>query len=641
MSKGRLCIKGWLIGEFVGHPDRLKYPLIKEGDRFVRASWDKALNLVATRFKELGNSYGPDSLGVLTSAKGTNEENYLLMKLARAALKTNNVDHAARLCHAPTVAGLSFAFGSGAMTNSIKSLARSDVIMIIGSNTTEQHPLIGSYIMEAKASGAKIIVADPRRTPLAAQADIHLIPKLGTDIAWINALLNVIIQEGLLDQEFIDTRTEGFESVRLAVADYTLEVAEKISGIPADDLKKAAIVYGSADRASIVYAMGITQHIVGTDNVQALANLVLATGNIGREGTGLCPLRGHQNVQGACDMGALPNVLTGYQYVADKANREKFEKAWGTNLPAGPGLTALEMMGAALESKLKGLLIVGVNPMMSFPDRARIKKALEALDFVVVSDIFPTETTEYADVILPAASFAEKDGTFTSTERRVQRIRRIVDPPGESRAEWQWVSDLQRRMGLPANYSSAAEIMEEIAALTPIYGGVGFDRLGIGGLQWPCPSRDHPGTENLHSERFPIGRARFRPVQHLPPSETPDEEYPLLMTTGRSLYHFHTGTMTRRTSLLEREVPAPFVEINPDDAAKKGIRNGQMVMVDTRRGSITLKAMATPDVPIGNIFVPFHFREAPANDLTTQSLDPKSKIPELKVSASRIRRLEA
>jgi predicted molibdopterin-dependent oxidoreductase YjgC len=340
-------------------------------------------------------------------------------------------------------------------------------------------------------------------------------------------------------------------------------------------------------------------------------------------------------------MGALPNVLTGYQYVADKANREKFEKAWGTNLPAGPGLTALEMMGAALESKLKGLLIVGVNPMMSFPDRAKIKKALEALDFVVVSDIFPTETTEYADVILPAASFAEKDGTFTSTERRVQRIRRIVDPPGESRAEWQWVSDLQRRMGLPANYSSAAEIMEEIAALTPIYGGVGFDRLGIGGLQWPCPSRDHPGTENLHSERFPIGRARFRPVQHLPPSETPDEEYPLLMTTGRSLYHFHTGTMTRRTSLLEREVPAPFVEINPDDAAKKGIRNGQMVMVDTRRGSITLKAMVTPDVPIGNIFVPFHFREAPANDLTTQSLDPKSKIPELKVSASRIRRLEA
>jgi formate dehydrogenase alpha subunit len=640
MSKGRLCIKGWLIGEFVGHPDRLKFPLIREGDRFIRASWDKALDLVATMFKELSDSYGPDCLGVLSSAKGSNEENYLLMKLARAALKTNNIDHAARLCHAPTVAGLSFAFGSGAMTNSINSLAKSNVILIVGSNTTEQHPLIGSYIMEAKASGAKIIVVDPRRTPLAAQADIHLSPKLGTDIAWINAFLNVIVQEGLLDQEFINARTEGFESVRQLVADYTPEIAEKISGIPAEDIKKAAIVYGSADRASIVYAMGITQHIVGTDNVQALANLVLATGNIGREGTGLCPLRGHQNVQGACDMGALPNVFTGYQYVADKANREKFENAWGTTLPETPGLTALEMMNAALEGKLKGLLIVGVNPVMSFPDISKIKKALEALDFLVVSDIFPTETTEYSDVILPAASFAEKDGTFTSTERRVQRIRRVVDPPGEAKAEWQWIGDLQSRMGVPANYSSAAEIMEEIAAITPIYGGISFDRLGIEGLQWPCPSKDHPGTKNMHSEKFPIGRARFRPVQHLPPSETPDEEYPLLLTTGRSLYHFHTGTMTRRTSLLEREVPAPFVQINPDDAGKKGIRNSQMVVVETRRGSIKLGAQVTSDVPLGHIFVPFHFSEAPANELTIQSLDPKSKIPELKVSAARIRRSE-
>jgi predicted molibdopterin-dependent oxidoreductase YjgC len=339
-------------------------------------------------------------------------------------------------------------------------------------------------------------------------------------------------------------------------------------------------------------------------------------------------------------MGALPTVFTGYQAVADEAIRKKFEKAWKTELTDRPGLTALEMMNAAEEGRIKGLLMVGLNPMMSFPDRSRIKNALETLEFLAVSDIFPTETTEYADVILPAASFAEKDGTFTSTERRVQRIRRAVDPPGEAWAEWQWITDLLSRMGVSANYTSAAEVMEEIAALTPIYGGVHYDRLGLGGLQWPCPSKDHPGTAILHCEKFPIGRARFRPVLHLPPYEIPDEDYPLLLTTGRSLYHFHTGTMTRRTSLLEREVPAPFVEINPDDAGKIKVRNAQMVTVETRRGGISLEARVTPDVPAGHIFVPFHFREAPANVLTVQSLDPKSKIPELKVLAARIKRYE-
>jgi formate dehydrogenase alpha subunit len=637
LSRGRLCIKGWLAGDFVGHPDRLKHLLIRQGERLVRASWDEALSLTTASLWMLREEFGPDAVGVLTSAKGTNEENYLLMKLARAGLRTNNVDHVARLCHAPTVAGLGYAFGSGAMTNSIKDLAIADAILVVGSNTTEQHPLVAAYILEARKKGAKLIVADPRKTQLADLADIRLSPRPGTDIAWINSMLNVIIQAGLEDREFISARTEGFEDVRRSVEGYTPERAEEISGIPAEDLRRAARTYGSAERAAIVYAMGITQHVTGTDNVQALANLALATGNIGREGTGIYPLRGHQNVQGACDMGALPDVYSGYQKVA--LMRSKFEEAWSTELPENTGKTALEMLASAEEGHLKGLLIVGENPVMSFPDRSRVKKALESLDFLAVMDIFPTETTELADVVLPAASFAEKDGTFTSTERRIQRVRQAADPPGEARPEWKVVCEMLRRLKVPADYVSPAEVMDEIASLTPIYGGVSYDRLGQKGLQWPCPSRDHPGTEVLHSEKFPIGLARLRPVDHLNPSEAPNEDYPFLLTTGRSLYHFHTGTMTRRTSLLEREMPLPFVEVSAKDAADLKIRTGQIVVVESRRGRVSLEAKVTPDIPEGMLFMPFHFHEAPANMLTSQALDPASRIPELKVSAVRIRRI--
>ncbi len=636
MSSGRLCIKGWLAGEFVGHPDRLKHPLIRKGDRLSRASWVEALSLMVASLKAIADKFGPDSLGILTSAKGTNEENYLLMKLARAGFKTNNVDHVARLCHAPTVAGLSFAFGSGAMTNPISSLAQATAILVVGSNTTEQHPLVASYILEARSKGARLLVADPRKTQLADLADLRLAPRPGTDIAWINALLNVIIGENLIDQEFIDARTEGFGAVRQTVSDCTPKAAEKISGIPAKDLEEAARIFGSAERGAVVYAMGITQHTTGTDNVQALANLVLATGNIGREGTGLYPLRGHQNVQGACDMGALPDLYCGYQKVAEA--RQKFEQAWKTKLPDKSGLTALEMLAAAEDGRMKGLFIVGENPVMSYPDISRVKKALGALEFLAVCDIFPTETSELADVVLPGASFAEKDGTFTSTERRIQRIRRAVSTPGQARAEWEILSHILRRLDVPADYASAAEIMEEIASLTPQYGGVRYNRLGAHGLQWPCPTLDHPGTGVLHAEKFSIGRAKFRAVEHREPAETADNEYPLILTTGRSLYHFHTGTMTRRTSLLEREVPLPAVEINLEDARSLGIRNGQPVIVETRRGSIRLEAKVTENVSKGSIFVPFHFCEAPANLLTAQVLDPKSKIPEFKVSAAKIRR---
>lgn len=640
LSKGRLCIKGWLAGEFVGHPDRLQSPSIRRGDTVTKASWNEALDLIATRLKKLLGEFGSDSLGVLTSAKGTNEENYLLMKLARVALKTNNVDHVARLCHAPTVAGLSYAFGSGATTNPISSLAEADVILVVGSNTTEQHPLVASYIFEAKSKGAKIIAADPRRTQIADIADIWIAPRPGTDIAWINAILNIIIQDGLIDDEFIARRTTGFDEVRKAVSKYTPEVAEQISGVAAEKLREAAGIYGNAKHAAVIYAMGITQHTTGTDNVQALANLVLATGNIGREGTGLYPLRGHQNVQGACDMGALPDLYSGYQKVSVPDVRKKFEAAWSTELPDKPGLTALEMMDAAVDGKLKGLLIIGENPVMSYPDSDRIRTALKKLDFLAVIDIFPTETTELADVVLPAASFAEKDGTFTSTERRIQRVRKAVEPVGDSKAEWEIISQLLSRFSIKADYKSPADIMDEIASVSPNYGGVHYDRLGINGLQWPCLDRTHPGTGILHAEKFPIGLGRFRAVEHIDPKELPDDEYPFILTTGRSQYHFHTGTMTRRTSLLDREIPLPAVEINPHDAESLGIRNGQRVVVESRRGHIYMDAKVTGNVPEKTIFVPFHFNEAPANALTIQALDPSSKIPEFKVAAARIRRAD-
>lgn len=657
MSRGSLCIKGWLAGDFVSHPDRLTYPLVRRGDRMVRASWDQALSLSAERLESIKKEFGPGALGVLTSAKGTNEENFMLMKLGRATLGTNNVDHVARLCHAPTVAGLGFALGSGAMTGSISNLERSDAILVVGSNTTEQHPLVASYILRARSNGARLIVVDPRKTRLAEMADLWLSPRPGTDVIWINSLLNAIVEQDLADLQFIEERTEGFKETMVAAKAITASQAEEISGISAADLAKAASIYAGADRAAIVYAMGVTQHAQGTDIVQALANLALVTGNMGREGTGIYPLRGHQNVQGACDMGALPNVFSGYQPVSNPDARAKFETAWKATLPRDPGLTALEMLWAAESGTLKGLIIVGENPVLSYPDTSRVVRALQNLEFLLVCDIFPTRTTALADVVLPAACFAEKDGTFTSTERRVQRVRKAVDPPGEARAEWEWTVELIDRLAgkhdldadcdcnsecktvCNSGYSSPEEIMEKIASLTPSYGGISFDRLGAEGLQWPCPSKDHPGTSILHVGSFPLGRARFRPVRYSEPPETPDRDYPLLLNTGRSLYHFHTGTMTRRSSLLDREVPLPFVQINLEDAKQMGIREGMKVKVATRRGSISAEARLVDRIPRGHLFLPIHFSEAPANLLTAQSLDPLSKIAELKVSAARLEKV--
>ncbi len=635
VNHGTLCVKGWNCHEFVQHPDRLTTPLIKEGKTtWRRASWDEALGKTASRLTEIKQKYGPDAIGVLGSAKCTNEENFVLMKFARAAVGTNNVDHCARLCHSSTVGGLAAAFGSGAMTNSIDEIRDARVIMVVGSNTTEQHPMIGMHMLEAKDRGATIIVADPRRTQIAKFSHLHLRHKSGTDVALLNAMMNVIITEGLVDVSFIRQRTENFDDFEKRVLTYTPEVAERITSVPADDIRKAARLYASEKRSMLFYSMGITQHITGVDNVRSCANLVMLTAHIGQPMTGLNPLRGQNNVQGACDVGALPDVFSGYQKVADPVARKKFELAWSRPLPDTRGLTLTEMVDAIHEGKIKALYIMGENPVISDPDSTHVREAFAKLEFLAIQDIFLSDTAEYAHVVLPAATFAEKDGTYTNTERRVQKIRKAVQPAGESRPDYEIICSLSRLMGYPMDYRASHEIMEEIAILTPSYGGILHHRLDANfGLQWPCLGMDHPGTTYLHRKKFTRGMGAFIPVEFIPPSEPTDSSYPFILTTGRSYFHYHTGTMCRRTITLEREEPECMVEINPADAVRLEVRQNDPVRVSSRRGSIEVKARVTETVPEGIVFIPFHFREAAANLLTINAVDPNAKIPEFKVCA--------
>ena len=538
------------------------------------------------------------------------------------------------------MAGLAATFGSGAMTNSIPDLAEADCFLVTGSNTTEQHPIIGTLILRAKERGAKLIVVDPRRIQLAEMADIYLRPRPGTNVAWLNGLMHVILKEGLEDKSFIAERTENFQALKEVVERYHPARVEAITGIPIPDLIAAARMFGQAERAAIVYCMGITQHTSGTANVMSCANLALLTGNVGKPGTGVNPLRGQNNVQGACDMGGLPNVYTGYQPVTSPEARAKFAAAWGVKtLPDQVGLTVTEMTGGALEGRVRALYVVGENPMVSDPDINHVRAGLQALDFMVVQDIFMTPTAELAHVVLPATSYAEKDGTFTATDRRIQRIRAAIPPVGQSKPDWQIICELAQRMGAPGrwDYAHPSEIMAEIASLTPSYAGVSYARLElVGGLQWPCPSPDHPGTPILHTTRFTRGLGLFQPQEYTPPAEEPDEEYPFILTTGRTMFQYHTGTMTRRSEKLAQEVPLSYLEVNPADAQTMGVRHGQMVHVRSRRGELDTQAFVTPRVPPGVVFMPFHFAEAAANVLTNRALDPLCKIPEFKVCAVRV-----
>jgi formate dehydrogenase alpha subunit len=533
------------------------------------------------------------------------------------------------------VAGLAQAFGSGAMTNSIADFAKADLLFVIGSNTTECHPMIGRVIRQGvKFRGTKLMVADARAIDLAKIADLHLRHKPGTDVALLNAMMHVIIAENLHDHDFIRERTEGFEQFAETVGSYPPERAETITGVSRSDIVKAARLFAGAERASVLYGMGITQHTTGTDNVKSLANLIMLTGNVGREGTGLSPLRGQNNVQGACDVGALPNVLPGYQAVSDPAKREPVRAEWGVGtLPEKPGLTMGEMIQGALEGRVKAMYIMGENPIMSDPDMLHTSKSLMNLQFLVVQDIFPTETVVMADVVFPAAAFAEKEGTFTNTERRVQRVRKAVEPPGEAKPDWEIITLLALKMGGRFLYKGPEAIMKEIASVTPIYGGIHYGRLEKYGLQWPCPDRNHPGTARLHQGTFIRGLGKFHGVEYRPPAESVSPAYPLILTTGRVLEHYHAGSMSRRSEVLNELCPSGAVEIHPEDASKLCVVEGDMIALASVRGKIEAPVHVTDRTAPGLAFMAFHWKESPVNVVTNPALDPSAKIPEFKVAA--------
>ena len=539
------------------------------------------------------------------------------------------------------MAGLATVFGSGAMSNSITEIENNDALFVIGSNTTESHPIIGLRMKRAVKKGAKLIVADPRKIPLVKFATLWLRHRPGTDVALLNSIMHVILAEELEDKKFIEARTEGFDEFRKEIAGYTPEEGERITGVPAADIVKSARMYAEAESAGIYYTMGITQHSTGTNNVWSVANLALLTGNLGREHCGVNPLRGQNNVQGSSDMACAPAVLPGYQKVTDEAVRKKFEKVWLRSVPSEPGLTATEMTDAMIDGNVKALYIMGENPVISDPHMAHSLKALKSLDFLVVQDIFLTETARLADVVLPAASFAEKDGTFTNTERRVQRVRKAIAPPGDALDDLSIICRLAGRMGYGMCTTTPEEIFLEAAALWPGLAGMTYQRLKDGGLQWPCPSPDHPGTRYLFRGKFPRGKAAFSPVPYTPSKELPDEEYPLVLTTGRILFQYHTGTMTRRSTPLEAWAREPFIEVNPEDAARLGVADSDMLTVSSRRGSLNVKAKVTERVASGVVFMPFHYHEAAANVLTNDALDPVCKIPEAKVCAVRVEKTAA
>ena len=519
------------------------------------------------------------------------------------------------------------------MTNSIREIEGMEVLFIIGSNTKETHPVIANRMIKAFRKGAKIIVADPRKVPMTKFSELHLAMRPGSDIALLNSMAHVIVSEGLQNDEFIRERTEGFDAWKASLKDFTPEKAQIITGVPKENIIKAARIYGGSRKAGIFYTMGITQHACGTDNVRAIANLATLTGNIGREFTGVNPLRGQNNVQGASDAACAPTVLPGYQRVDTPEAREKFEQAWGVKIPPKPGLTATEMMNAAADGRIRAMYIMGENPVITDPNQHHTVKALRKLEFLVVQDIFLTETAQHAHVVLPAACSFEKDGTFTNTERRVQRVRKAIVPPGDARDDLSIIRELSRAMGYPMDYKNAEQVFEEYRRLWPAMGGITYDRIKSRGLQWPCPAQDHPGTEYLYKDGFPKGKVPFVPVAYTPPAEVAGRDYPFVLTTGRNLYQYHSGSMTRRVTAIEEHAGEAYVELHPADGGRLGIEDGDRVKVRSRRGEIEIKARFTRRVTEGTVFIPMHYREAAANVITNDALDPDVKIPEFKVCA--------
>ncbi|MCD4828438.1 MAG: formate dehydrogenase subunit alpha [Candidatus Cloacimonetes bacterium] len=640
-NRGMTCLKGRFGFDFVHDPKRLTTPLIRKDGKLEPATWDEAIALVASEFKKVKTEHGPGAFVAMASAKVTNEENYMFQKFVRREVGTNNVDHCARLCHSSTVAGLAASFGSGAMTNNIAGIKEANVILVIGSDTTAAHPVLAAYMKQGIREGrTKLIVIDPKKIDLADLAEIYVAQRPGSDVAVLNGIMQVIIKNGWEDKEFIAERCENFEEFKAEVMkdDYSPENVERISGVPADTLVQIAELYGKAETAGLYYAMGITQHTTGRDNVMSTANIQMLCGNMGKPGGGVNPLRGQSNVQGACDMGGLPNVYPAYQKVADPAAKAKFEAAWGVELSDKVGITITEMIDGAYDGSVKAMYIMGENPMLSDPDQTHVIKAFENCPFVVVQDMFLTETAQYATVVLPAASFAEKTGHFTNTERRIQRVNQAIEPLPGIRQDWEIIRDIACAMGSEWNYTCVQDITKEINELAPSYGGITWERVGRQGLQWPCPTTEHPGTPILHVGKFARGKGFMRPIPFIEPNELPDDEYPLILTTGRVLQHFHTGTMSRCTEGLNN-LAGPMVMISVHDAEALGIGNSEKVIVKSRRGEIEVPAFVTKRISKGVVYVPFHYAEAPANRLTNPAIDPMAKIPEYKVCAAKVMKI--
>lgn len=645
VNEGKVCPKGNFGYEFINREDRLTTPLIKENGEFREASWDEALDLVANKLKEVSDD-DPNKVGFYACARSPNENIYITQKLARVACGTQNVDHCARICHGPTVAGLATTFGSGAMTNGFDSIKEADYIFCIGSNNMEAHPLFGRKLIQAQKNGAKLVVLDPRYTPTAKIADEYVQFKTGTDVALMNGMIKVIIDNDLQDDEFIKNRTKGFDELKETVQKYDLETVSEITHIAPEVIEELAIEYAKADKAAIVYSLGLTEHSHGADNVMSTANLAMLTGNIGREGTGVNPLRGQNNVQGACDMGALPSDYVGYRKVADQETTDWFNEYYGTNLPAKPGLTLVEMMNAAHAGDLKVLYIHGEDPVLSDADIKHTKEALANLDMLIVQELFMTDTAQCADVVLPAAGWGEQEGTFTNGERRVQCLHKAQEPPEGAMLDWKIMEEIAVRMGVPRekfHYESAEEIFEEIRECAPIFAGMNRERLDTPeALHWPCPSVDDPCQPLMHKDKFahPDGLGIFQALEHRGPVEVPDEEYPLLLTTTRVLFHYHAA-MTRRCKTLDNEVKTGFIEINTEDAKELGILNNEIVKASSRRGEIEIPARVTDDIKKGIVNIPMHFTECAANMLTnSDSFDPKCKMVELKACAIKVEKIE-
>lgn len=638
-NKNLLCVKGKFASyKFVGSGDRLTEPLIKRNGIFEPASWEEALTLVSSKFNEIKAENGADALAGFSCSRATNEDNYVFQKMVRAAFGTNNVDNCARVCHSASVHGLAQTLGSGAMTNPIADITEDvDMILLVGSNPEEAHPVIGAQIRQAIQRGTQVVVVDPRKINLVKDSALHLQVQAGTNVAFANGMMHVILKEGLADRHFIEERTEGFSDLEKMVADYTPEKVAEICHIHPEDLIQAARMYAKAEKAPIIYCLGVTEHSTGTEGVMSMSNLAMLVGKVGKPGCGVNPLRGQNNVQGACDMGCMPYDFPGYQKVNNPEVIDKFEKAWHVPLNRNTGLTSTKVLPAATAGNVKGLYIFGEDPIVTDPDTGHVRQALESLDFLVVQELFMTETAAYADVVLPGISYAEKDGTFTNTERRVQRVRKAVGPRGQAREDYEIFCEVMTRMGYPCAYESAKEIMEEISAVTPSFGGINYERLEKESLQWSCRSLTDPGTPIMHVGSFARGKGLFKAIPYKQAQELPDEEYPYLMSTGRMLYHYNTRAMTGRTEGINQIANHSYIEINAVDAQALGIQEGDKVEVHSRRGKIETYAAVGNRVFPQEVFMTFHFPDGNVNEITNAVFDDIATIPEYKVCAVAIK----